>query len=110
MYYSYDVMSTLAFGKPMGFVKGEQTEVAQKILDIMSGSLSIFGLLEHVPWLMQSLVAVGSFAGPMKEWNDWSVGQMKARLAVGWLLTLHTLQQYLTMRRSKTQSLTSFRI
>lgn len=99
MYYSYDVMSTLAFGQPMGFIKGEQTEVAQKVLDIMSGSLSVFGLLAHVPWLMQFLVVVGSVAGPMKEWTDWSVGQMKARLAVGCLLSLYMLRQHLTIFR-----------
>jgi hypothetical protein len=110
MYYSYDVVSALAFGQPMGFVKGEQTDVAQKILDIMSGSLSVFGLLEHVPWVMQFLVVVGSLAGPMKEWTDWSVSQMKARLAVGRLLSLGVLQQYLTNCRSKIPSLTLLRI
>lgn len=92
----------------MGFVKGEQTDAAQKILDIMSGSLSVYGLLEHVPWVMQFLVVVGSLAGPMKDWTDWSVTQMKARLAVSHLLSLHIVRQHLTIPRPKIPNPTSF--
>lgn len=81
-YYSYDVMAALAFGKPMGFIKGEQNDVAKSILNTMTGSLAAFGLLHHMPWLMNTLGVVTSLAGPMKEWTDWSVSQMKARMAV----------------------------
>jgi cytochrome P450 len=82
MHYSYDVMAVLAFGKPMGFIKREQNDVAQKVLDIMSSSVSIYGLLEHVPWVMPTLSVVTSLGGPLKEWTDWSVSQMKIRMAV----------------------------
>jgi hypothetical protein len=88
-YYSYDVMAALAFGKPMGFIKGEQSDVAQSILDMMTNGLSAFGLLEHMPWLLKVLDTVGSLAGPMKQWKDWSVSQMKSRLAVS---SLHSIQ------------------
>jgi cytochrome P450 len=81
-YYSYDVMAALAFGKPMGFIKGEQNDVAQSILNTMTGSLAAFGLLHHMPWLMNTLGLLTSLAGPMKEWTDWSVSQMRARMAV----------------------------
>lgn len=76
------MMADLAFGKPFGFIKGEQSEVADSILNTMTGSLAAFGLLQHMPWLMNTLSVIMSFAGPMKEWKDWSVGQMKARMAV----------------------------
>jgi hypothetical protein len=81
-YYSYDVMAALAFGKSMGFIKGEQNDVAQSILNTMTGSLAAFGLLHHMPWLMNTLSVLTSLAGPLKEWTDWSVSQMKARIAV----------------------------
>ncbi|KAH7414182.1 cytochrome P450 [Phaeosphaeria sp. MPI-PUGE-AT-0046c] len=82
-YYSYDVMSLLAFQTPMGFVKGEQLQDAQEALDIMTGSLEVFGLLHHVPWLMQMLFTLGSVApGPLKTWTQWSVKHMQARLAI----------------------------
>jgi hypothetical protein len=81
-YYSYDVMAALAFGKPMGFIVGEQNDVAKSILNTMTGSLAIFGLLHHMPWLMNSLGVLTAFAGPMKEWTDWSVSHMKARMTV----------------------------
>jgi hypothetical protein len=82
-YYSYDVMSLLAFQTPMGYIKGEQLEDAQKALDIMTGSLEIYGLLQHVPWIMQMLFKLGSIApGPLKMWTQWTVKHMQARLAV----------------------------
>ncbi|KAF2034994.1 cytochrome P450 [Setomelanomma holmii] len=81
-YYSYDVMAALAFGKPMGFIKGEQSDVGASILKTMTGSLYAFGLLHHMPWLMNTLGVLTSLAGPMKEWTDWSVSRMKARIAV----------------------------
>jgi cytochrome P450 len=48
--YSYDVMSDLAFGKPMGFIKGEQSDVAEGILKTLSDGLDAMGLVYHVPW------------------------------------------------------------
>jgi cytochrome P450 len=48
--YSYDVMSDLAFGKPMGFIKGEQSYVAGSIMRTLSDSLDALGLMYHVPW------------------------------------------------------------
>ncbi|XP_014558733.1 hypothetical protein COCVIDRAFT_36033 [Bipolaris victoriae FI3] len=80
-YYSYDVMSKLAFGDSMGFVEGKQSEVAASILNTFNSSLSVMGLMYHMPWLMNTLGVVTSIAGPMKEWQDWSVSQMKQRIA-----------------------------
>jgi cytochrome P450 len=81
-YYSYDLMAALAFGRAMDFVKGESTEVADSILKTMTGSLSAFGLLQHIPWLFKALGIVFSVAGPMKEWTNWTISQMDARMAV----------------------------
>lgn len=81
-YFSYDVMSALAFGKSMGFTTGESSEVADSILRTFTQSLSAMGIMYHMPWLMNALGALTSVAGPMKDWTDWSVSQMKGRMAV----------------------------
>jgi cytochrome P450 len=87
-YYSYDVMAALAFGKPMGFIKGEQSDVAASILATFTNSVQALGYMYLMPWLMNAIGVLTSFAGPMKEWRDWSVSQMRARMAVR-LPTLH---------------------
>jgi cytochrome P450 len=81
-YYSYDVMAAMAFGKPMGFIKGEQSDVAASILATFTNSVQALGYMYHMPWLMNAIGTLTSFAGPMKEWRDWSVSQMRARMAV----------------------------
>lgn len=81
-YFSYDAMSALAFGKPMGFTKGESSEVADSILNTFTQGVSALGIMYHMPWLMNALGVLTSLAGPMKDWTDWSVSQMKARMAV----------------------------
>jgi cytochrome P450 len=81
-YYSYDVMAALAFGKPMGFTKGESSDAADSILKTMTGSLYAFGLLQHMPWLLKTIGTLTAFAGPLKEWTDWSVNAMKTRMAI----------------------------
>jgi cytochrome P450 len=89
-YYSYDVMAALAFGKPMGFIKGEQSDVAASILATFTDGVQALGYMYHMPWLMNAIGTLTSFAGPMKEWRDWSVSQMKLRMAVR---LLHTSSQ-----------------
>ncbi|KAL6706482.1 hypothetical protein ACN47E_005421 [Coniothyrium glycines] len=81
-YYSYDVMAALAFGKPMGFIKGEQSDVAASILSTFTNGVQAMGYMYHMPWLMNALGILTSLAGPMKEWKDWSVSQMNARIAL----------------------------
>ncbi|KAF1943290.1 cytochrome P450 [Clathrospora elynae] len=81
-YYSYDVMAALAFGKPMGFIKGEQSDVAASILATFTNSVQALGYMYHMPWLMNTIGVLTSFAGPMKQWRDWSVASMKARMAL----------------------------
>lgn len=49
-HYSYDVMSDLAFGKAMGFIRGDQSDVAEDILRTLSDGLDAMGLIYHVPW------------------------------------------------------------
>lgn len=82
-YYSYDTMAALAFGKPMGFIKGEQSDVAASILATFTNSVQALGYMYHMPWLMNTVGVLTSFAGPMKEWRDWSVSQMRERMKVG---------------------------
>jgi len=81
-HYSYDAMAALAFGKSMGFIKGEQSDVAASILSTFTNSVQALGYMYHMPWLMNTIGVLTSFAGPMKEWRDWSVSQMRARMKV----------------------------
>jgi hypothetical protein len=82
VYYSYDVMAALAFGKPMGFVKGEFSEAAESILRTFTDGLDAMGLLYHIPWFMNAIGILTSLAGPLKQWADWSQQQMRERMAV----------------------------
>lgn len=87
-FYSYDVMAKLAFGNSFGYIIGEQSDAADNLLNIMTNSLFAIGVFQHMPWLMNTLGVIFSFAGPMKTWTDWTVGQMRARMAV----SLHVLR------------------
>ena len=49
-YFSYDVMSKLAFGSSMGFIRDEQTEAAASILQTFTSGLDVMGILHHMPW------------------------------------------------------------
>lgn len=86
-YFSYDVMSALAFGKPMGFTAGESSAAAEHVLNTLTQSLSATGIMYHMPWLMNALAVLTSLAGPMKDWTDWSVSQVEARMAVSQMPT-----------------------
>ena len=81
-YYSYDVMAQLAFGQSTGFTEGRSSDVAESILNTLTSALDAFGFLYHMPWFMNALGILTSVTGPMKEWRDWNVDQMNARIAV----------------------------
>jgi hypothetical protein len=75
-------MAALAFGKSMGFVKGDSSEVAESILRTFTDGLDAMGLLYHIPWFMNAIGILTSLAGPLKQWADWSQQQMRERMAV----------------------------
>jgi hypothetical protein len=104
-YFSYDVMCALAFGKPPGYTAGESSADAEHILNTLTQGISAMGIMYHMPWLMNALAVLTSLAGPMKDWTDWSVSQVKARMAVSQTYTLHLLK-YTDITRSKTAPLT----
>ncbi|KAJ4407521.1 hypothetical protein N0V91_003789 [Didymella pomorum] len=81
-YFSYDVMCALAFGKPPGYTAGESSADAEHILNTLTQGISAMGIMYHMPWLMNALAVLTSLAGPMKDWTDWSVSQVKARMAI----------------------------
>lgn len=54
-YFSYDVMSKLAFGDSMGFIQDEQTESAASILQTFTSGLDVMGILHHMPWYVTHL-------------------------------------------------------
>ncbi|KAL2794966.1 cytochrome P450 [Aspergillus keveii] len=72
IHYSYDVMSALAFGEPMGYTMGESNDTAKSVLDNIQRGVDAIGLLLHVPWLMGTLTTFSWAIGPMREWNQYS--------------------------------------
>ncbi|KAL4745630.1 hypothetical protein BDW72DRAFT_186361 [Aspergillus terricola var. indicus] len=72
IHYSYDVMSALAFGEPMGYIKGDSNDTAKSVLDNIQKGVDAIGLLLHVPWLMGMLTTFSWAIGPMHEWNEYS--------------------------------------
>ncbi|KAF1960190.1 cytochrome P450 [Byssothecium circinans] len=81
VYYAYDVMSALAFGKPMGLVNGGSNEYAESILHTMTDGLDAMGYVYHVPWFANAVGVLMHLGGPLKVWADWSQQQMEERMA-----------------------------
>jgi hypothetical protein len=82
MHYTYDIASDVAFGKPMGFTKGEASEAANWVVTAFEQGIEAMGVVVHLPWLLKALGVMNSVAGPMKHWTNWSINQMDDRLAV----------------------------
>jgi cytochrome P450 len=78
-HYSYDVMSTLAFGKSTGFNTGHSTKAADNVIQSIEDSMYAMGLFTHVPWFIKALGTLTSNIGPIKLWGDWSKEQLQAR-------------------------------
>jgi hypothetical protein len=89
-HYSYDVSSDLAFGDPLGFTKGEESETAKWVLTVFEQAIDALGLMYHLPWLLKALGTINSIAGPVKVWTDWSIAKMDARIAV----CMHLISSY----------------
>lgn len=89
-------MSALAFGDPMGFLKGDSNDVANSVLDNIQKGVDAIGLLLHVPWLMGTLTTFSWAIGPMRQWNEYSeqlvVLRKEVCLASGSLVTAKTKQ------------------
>lgn len=96
IHYSYDVMSALAFGNPMGFIKGDSNEIANSILSNIQRGVDAIGLLLHVPWLMTTLTTFSWAIGPMRQWNLYSQELVMLRKAVR--TTLYVMGCLLTMQ------------
>jgi hypothetical protein len=54
IHYSYDVMSSLAFGAPAKFLKGESSEFANKVSSEIQWRIRMVGLLIHIPWVLKT--------------------------------------------------------
>jgi cytochrome P450 len=79
IHYSYDVMSALTFGAPMGFNTGQSTDVANRILKHIEGSFHAIGIMLHVPWFMKAVGTLNSSMGPIKMWEQWVRQQLATR-------------------------------
>ncbi|KAF2113871.1 cytochrome P450 [Lophiotrema nucula] len=82
VHYSYDVMSALVFGTSIGFNTGQSSEVARRIVAILSGNLHGLGVMLHVPWFMKAIATPLSFVGPVKLWEEWTRDRLAERRAI----------------------------
>ncbi|KAF2138249.1 uncharacterized protein K452DRAFT_256367 [Aplosporella prunicola CBS 121167] len=73
-YFSYDVMSALAFGEALGFVDGCSSELAKKVINGIRSGLNAIGMMVHVPYIMTAVEVFSKLPGPnpMKNYNNWS--------------------------------------
>ncbi|KAG9235686.1 putative benzoate 4-monooxygenase cytochrome P450 [Amylocarpus encephaloides] len=71
LHYSYDVMSSLAFGASTNFIQGKASETASTILSNIKEGIVAIGLLSHIPWML-NVAETLSFIGPMKMFKSWS--------------------------------------
>jgi cytochrome P450 len=78
IHYSYDVMSSLAFGSSTGFIDGTSSDVATTILNNIKEGIVAVGLFLHVPWML-TIVETLSFVGPMKLFKSWSSEKVAER-------------------------------
>ena len=81
-HYTYDVATDFAFGSPMGFTKGDADDAANYFLSIFEQGIETMGFMYHLPWLLKAFGTMSLFAGPMKNWSDWTIKKMDERVAV----------------------------
>lgn len=81
IHYTFDVMSSLAFGDSTKFLERESTVTATRVLKGIQTAFVAFGALVHIPWVLIILESI-SFAGPLREFNRWSVEQLEKRRKV----------------------------
>lgn len=76
IHYSYDVMSSLAFGASAKFLEGESSEFANKVLSEIQWGIRMVGFLIHIPWVLTIVESIES------GFTKWSRGQVENRKKV----------------------------
>jgi len=84
MHYSYDAMSSMAFGNSTKFLEGNQTEKATNVLKGVHDGVMAVGALVHVPWILTVVESI-SFAGPIRQFNLWSAEEVERRRNVSFM-------------------------
>jgi cytochrome P450 len=87
IHYTYDVMSSLAFGDSTKFLERESTATATRVVNGIQIAFVAFGALVHVPWVLTILECI-SFASPLGEFSHWSAEQVEKRRNVGSALAI----------------------
>ncbi|KAK7725396.1 hypothetical protein SLS57_003873 [Botryosphaeria dothidea] len=77
--YSFDVMCTLAFGEPMGYLTGKTTAQDESIFKSIHDSLDMIALFVHTPWIIKIMEVCSVIPGPIKRLNDWSATKVGLR-------------------------------
>lgn len=70
--YSYDASMHLAFGQAGGFISGQQSDTARKVMVALKSAGVAYGLFYHVPWIMTVVTAFAMLPGPLRGLNNWS--------------------------------------
>lgn len=80
-YYSYDVMTQLAFSEPRGFLDGSAPASERQMLADLQQGIDAIGLLQHVPWVLGILMKLATtFPTPMSAFNGWAAKALAKRM------------------------------
>ncbi|KAL8747752.1 MAG: hypothetical protein Q9190_000410 [Brigantiaea leucoxantha] len=76
-YYSFDVMTDLAFGKSLNMLQGDDYHFA---LNLLQDGMDILGPLSPVEWLVRIGYSIPGIAQNFKNLISWSAAQLKLRM------------------------------
>lgn len=80
MFFGFDVMGDLAFGKDFRMIEnGTESEAIKGLHDF----LAVFGILNHVPWVVKGLLPLlPKRQGVFWEFNKWCQSQVAEKQQV----------------------------
>lgn len=73
MFFAFDVMGDLAFGKDFHMLEKGQEDDA--LLGIHN-SMDAFGYMHHVIWLLHFMITIPGLGGAFNKFRDWCEGQV----------------------------------
>jgi cytochrome P450 family 628 len=77
LWFSFDCMGAVAFGKSFGTVDRGESHFA---LEILKGGTDIFGIFGYIPWAFPLLTSLPG--NPFNRFIDWCAGQVEERKRV----------------------------
>jgi len=78
-YFSFDVMSDLAFGEPLNMLKCDENHFTVALLQ---DGMDLLGPLSPVPWLVRIGMSIPGVARNFKDLLSWSARKLEQRMQV----------------------------